>query len=130
MNSLNHRLDEITDHIKQLKDPISVRRLREVVSGESPKKKKHGTNNEQLPEHGDLSERVEAIEFLMWRYARNFVEPEAQKKSSKLNKITVPVHEKMENLMFLIKNSGFIQPKTIRNALQSFKNSMARLGRR
>jgi len=133
LESLNLRLEQISDHIKSMKDPISVRRLQTIISNQdSPSRIKHSSTMEQTisSTNEDLEERLGAMEFLMWRYARNFVEPEAQKKSMTIGRITVPVYEKLEHLMFLIKNCGFIQSKTIRSAIQAFKNALARLGRR
>lgn len=72
----------------------------------------------------ELVERVERLETLTSDYTKFFIEPEAYSRLMKLHKPYVSLKEKLDSILFLIRNSFVIKSKFIELGLQYLKETM------
>ena len=75
----------------------------------------------------DLKERLSKIEAITLDYIKLFVEPESLAKGQQLSKGYILIEEKLDCLLFLIKNYKLINPLIVKKGLNDYKESLSKI---
>jgi len=123
--SLESEVTRIKSDIKRMDETIQ----RMISSGQN-----YGDGNVRGSLRGSVSHgkiiqlqnKIQQLENTLEEFMKSIVEPEAQTRAARIRQGGVPIEEKYDSLMYLMKNAKIIEAESIRQSLYLFKESLSK----